>query len=106
MAIPNFDPTGYGALTAPAPTPDAVTAAPATSARAALPGGGPTLVITNLGPSDAVVLLGDETVTVTSPGDGIVVLRRASIALAVGSNSYCSAIGTEDRAVLNLAQGT
>jgi hypothetical protein len=106
MPIESFNPSGYAAMSAPPPTPEPVTGAAATSARQALPGGGgPTLVITNLGPSAAVVLLGNENVTVTLQ-TGMAVLANDWVALAVDSNTHLAAIGAQDRAALNLAQGT
>jgi hypothetical protein len=95
MALSNFTPSGYAMMAA----------LWGTSSVQALPGGGgATLVVTNMGPSPAVVLLGGSTATVT-PATGMVILAHSTVALAVGSNGYIAAIGTESNATLNLAQG-
>ena len=95
MALTNFTPAAYGALGA---TKDA------SVAQAVPGGGGATLLITNLGPSPAVVLLGASAVVVTL-ATGVAVLPNQSIALAVGANTHIAAIGAGGTAVLNLAQG-
>lgn len=96
-AILNFTPSAYGQL--------AVNSG--ASSRVAVPGGGgATLVVTNLGPAPAVVLLGDSTVAVSTT-TGMAVTPGHSVALAVGSNGYIAGIGTAGLpAILNLAQGT
>ncbi len=108
MALSNFTPSAFGVLACPSPAPMAV--APftvGTSANVAIPGGGgPTLVVTNVGPYPAVVLLGGSTVTVT-PATGIAVGVNQSVALAVGSDGYIAGLGVGGGpAILNLAQGT
>ena len=95
MALNNFAPTACGMMGA----------APGSSQRAAVPGGGgATLLVTNLGPSAVYVVLGSNTVVAT-PATGIAVLANASIALAVGTNTYIAAIGHGGIATINLAQG-
>ena len=95
MALNNFDPSAYGMLGVNGTT----------SQRKAVPGGGgSTLLVTNLGPATVFVLLGGSTVSVT-PSTGIAVLVGQALALAVGSNTYIAAIGDEENAIINLAQG-
>jgi hypothetical protein len=106
MPIASFTVSGTAMLGAPPPTPEPVSGAPATSARQCLPGGGgPTLLVTNLGPSAAVVLLGDSNVTV-SLQTGVAILANSSLALAVNGATHLAALGVQDRSVLNLAQGS
>ena len=96
MAFPSFAPSAYGTMAAPS----------GASVAQAIPGGaGPTLLVTNMGPSPAVVLLGGSTVVVT-PATGVMILPNQSLALAVASNTYIAAMGTQAAAILNLAQGT
>src|ERR1700722_6722969 len=98
MALSGFAPSGAGQISG----------LPNQSQRVALPGGGgATLVVTNLGPSDAYVLLGTNTVVVT-PATGMLVLARTSIALTVGAATNIAAIGAAGGqyiANLNLVQG-
>jgi hypothetical protein len=95
MAILNFTPSACGMMSAPANTSEA----------RAIPGGaGPTLLITNLGPSAAVVLLGGSTVVATV-ATGIAVLPGCPLALGVGANTHIAAWGLGGNATLNLAQG-
>lgn len=95
MALPSFTPSAYGSMAALYNV----------STTQAIPGGaGTVLLITNLGPSPAVVLLGGSTVAVTL-GSGLVVLPNQSIALSLGANAYIAAQGAQGTAILNLAQG-
>jgi hypothetical protein len=95
MALSSFTPSAYGSMSAP----------PGTSASQAIPGGdGTVLLVTNIGPAPAVVLLGGSSVAVTF-STGVAVLPNQSLALAVGSNTYIAAMGIGSSALLNLAQG-
>lgn len=96
MALSNFTPSGYGAMFAPM----------GDSASQAIPGGGgATLLVTNLGPAPAAVLLGDSTVTV-SPATGVVVLAGHSLPLATGAHTHVAAYGCGLGSALNLACGS
>ena len=96
MALANFSPSAYASVGAPW----------GTSVAVALPGGGgPTLLVTNMGSSPVVVLLGGSNVVVTA-ATGVMILPNTSLPLAVASNTYIAAMGTQAAAVLNLAQGT
>ena len=99
MAYTNFTPTAYGQLIAPGTVSSPATALPG--------GGGPTLIVTNIGTHPAIVLLGGSTVQATIT-TGIAVAPNQSLPLAVGSNGYIAAIGTgySCHTILNLAQGT
>jgi hypothetical protein len=98
MALVNFTPSTYGCISAGG-----------TSAAHALPGTtGVTLLITNIGPSPAAVLLGadsEETPLVVTSATGVVVLPSQPLALAVGANTHIAVIGLGSNAVLNLARG-
>jgi hypothetical protein len=98
MALANFTPSAYGCISAGD-----------TSAAHALPGGtGVTLLVTNIGPSPAAVLLGadsEEAPLVVTSATGVVVLPNQAIALTVGANTHIAAIGLGSNAVLNLARG-
>lgn len=97
MALNAFAPTNYSSVTATA-----------TAGRVALPGGGgATLLVTNMGPSHVVVKLGDNTVTVSSSNDGIVINAGQSLALTVGSATNIAVLDVGfGAAQVNLAQGT
>lgn len=94
MAISAFTPAAYAMITGMSGTSQAY----------ALPSTDATIVISNIGPAPAAVLLGGSSVAVT-PATGMVVLPNQSIALAVGSNAYIAAMGISGAAQLNLAQG-
>lgn len=97
MALSAFTPTNYGGMSAVS----------ATSGNQAIPGGaGPTLLVSNLGPNPAVVLLGTSNAVTVTASTGIAVIPGQSIPLTVGSNTYIASIGVGGDATLNLAQGT
>ncbi len=95
MALASFSPTNFGMV-----------AAGRTSAAQAVPGGaGATLLVSNLGPYPAAVLLGNSTVAVTA-ATGVVVLPNQALPLAVGTATHIAAIAVGGNlAQLNLAQG-
>lgn len=99
MALSSFTPSAYGAMSAPA----------GESAAQAIPGGGGTvLLVTNIGPAPAAVLLGADsegTPLVVTPATGVVVLPNQALVLTVGSNTHIAAFGIGSNATLNLAQG-
>ncbi len=70
-----------------------------------LTGSPPTALITNFGEKTAFVALGGSTVTVT-PATGLAVLPMASVALAIGSNTYLAAVTMAGETGLNVATGT
>jgi hypothetical protein len=103
----NFTPTNYASLMAPGPLTLANAAVAAAGVAAVPGGGGPTLVVTNLGPSSAVVALGTSATSVPiTLGTGLVIPAGQSVSLGVGANTYIAANGTQGIALLNLAQGT
>lgn len=98
MALPNFTPSAYATVSA---TP--------VSAAFPLPGAGATVLVSNIGPAPAFVLLGPVGALVVTPQTGLAVLPNSSVSLAVGSNTQLAAIsaaGGNQAAVLNLAVGT
>jgi hypothetical protein len=105
MAIPSFTLAASAMMTAPAPMRDAATFAPAAAARQALPGSGEVLVISNLGPSAAMISLGGDDVLV-NPAGSVIAFVGVPLVLTVDSATYCAALGTQDRAILHLAVGT
>jgi hypothetical protein len=82
-----------------------------TTLNVALPGapGGPsTALITNLGPGDAFVVLGNSDQVVATVDTGVAVLVDESLPLAIGpTNTHLAAITSEEStpAVLNIALG-
>ena len=95
MALNAFTPSGYGQLNVEAYV----------SASQAIPGGGgATLLVTNLGPGPAVVLLGSSSVVVTET-TGVVVPPLQSLPITVGSNTHVAGLGIGAQAKLCLAQG-
>ncbi len=95
MAISNFSPTGYAWGSAIAGAQNRI-AIPATA--------GATLLVTNLGPSAAVVLLGSSSVAATV-ATGVAVLPNHSLALAIGAATHVSIIGAAGLAQVNIARG-
>lgn len=92
-----FTPTAYGSMQASD-----------TSSNAGLPGATGDLLITNLGPCDAVVALGTSNTATVSESTGVAILAHQSLALVIGSNTRIAAIcaGGGTLAVLNLAVGS
>lgn len=92
-----FTPTAYGAMQASD-----------VSSNVALPGTTGDLLVTNLGPSDAVVALGTSNTATVSESNGVAILAHQSLALVIGSNTRIAAIcaGGGTLAVLNLAVGS
>lgn len=88
------------------PTDRARLAATTISNRVALPTAGtPTIArVTNLGPEDAFVLMGDSAVAVTL-GTGLVVLARTTQYLVIGVNADIAAITQNGNAALNIDVG-
>lgn len=98
MALSNtFTPTNYGQMT--------VTS---TSSNQALPAGTGNVLVTNLGPSPVVVLLGTSNAVSVTASTGVAIPSGGQLALVIGSNTYIAAIavGGGNLAVLNLAVGS
>jgi hypothetical protein len=98
MALNGFAPAAYGSMSAGQG-----------SSSAAIPGGatGPTLLITNLGPAPAFILLSTDPTTVVTSATGVPVQPGQSLALTVGDGTYISAIANGfGSAWLSLVSGT
>ena len=98
MALNGFAPAAYGTMSAQG-----------NSSNIAIPGGatGPTLLITNLGPQPAFVLLSTSNATVVTQATGIAVMAGQSLALTVGTNTRIAAIANGfGSSYLSLVSGT
>jgi len=101
LAASSFTPAAY-----------ATVSAVGTAKTYPIPGSGAaTLVITNLGPYPAVVLLGTvaNPAVALTPGTGMAVAVGQPLALVIGANTFISVIsaqGIGTNAVLNLAAGS
>ena len=83
MALNNFTPTAFGQM---------IVAAYVSQNQAVPGGGGPTLLVTNLGPGAAAVLLvATDTATVTEQ-TGVVIPPLGSQPLAVNGNGFIAAL--------------
>lgn len=97
MALSAFGPTGYAGFYAMA----------GESAAVALPTAGTptTVLVTNIGGATAVVLLGDNSVTVAA-NTGVAINPGDSLPLTIGGNTHLAGIGVGGNTTLNLAVGS
>lgn len=95
MALNGFAPSSFSSLSAQSG-----------SVNVALPGAGTNLLIVNLGPSPAAVLLSESDVATVSGSTGTVVMPGGSLVLTVGTNTRLAAVAVGfGSAWLNLSVG-
>jgi hypothetical protein len=99
--------SAFAALPAIAPTGQVDLAVSTTSASVAIPTTGtPTqVIVTNMGPLTAFVLLGNSSVT-ASVATGIAILPYTSVVLTIGANTNLAAITQGNTTVLSITAGT